>query len=259
MFGDACEWVYTGMPLSDLWASVEDAEAHFRDAAGVYQELPPAGIDALTQAYRANSGDAGDVLATYVVSGNRMWHYTCAYDSGGKPRCRAQYTKTLAQTWAAVAAGDTFERWPVPDQAWLADLEPRIDRGVVDWGFDGAVQNSAWAAAQRLGSPAAIDARYAALQSEQIERFDDCTDTLCNRTWLPPSFDDGSTGLVWSFDALPALAEADVIAPLTDGWGVRPDQDVKVNTHWFFNMLAGYNHAVAWMLLDPQATLFVTK
>jgi hypothetical protein len=248
------------MLLSDLWGSVEDAEARFRDAANTYQQLPPDGIDALTQAYRTNSGDAGDVLATYVVSGNRIWHYTCAYEDGGdKPRCRAQYTRTLAQTWGAVGAGDTFERWPVPpQQTWLTDLALRIDRGVVDWGFDGTVQNSAWAAAQRLGSPGAIDARYAALQAEQVERFDACTDQLCTRTWLPPSFSDGSAGVVWSFEALPALAEADVISPLTDGWGVRPDQDVKVNTHWFFNMLAGYNHAVAWMLLDPEARLLST-
>ncbi|MEJ7732180.1 MAG: hypothetical protein WKG00_23610 [Polyangiaceae bacterium] len=254
----ACEWVYTAMPLADLWESVEDAPARFTDAAGAYQELPRQDIDALTQSYRQNTGDDTDVLATYVVRGNRIWHYTCSYENDA-PRCRAQYTKTLAQTWAGITAGDTFEAWPVTLGApWPADAVARVDRGVVDWGFDGTVQNSAWAAGLALGS-GAIEARYAALHTEQEARFGECSTETCQRPWLPPSFADDTRGLEWSFSPLPALAEADVIAALTDRWGQRPDQDVKLNTHWFFNMLAGYNHAVAWMLLTPEAKLFVQE
>lgn len=132
----------------------------------------------------------------------------------------------------------------------------RRAHGVVDWGFDAALQNSAYAILARQAPAYAGD--YAALVAEQSRRG------LETRPYFPPRLRSG----VFSYGNLVAAQAAAILVPLMDGLATlapeHPDVQVdrssltrgeQINSHWFLNTLAAYNHSVAYLLTTSQRLL----
>lgn len=208
--------------------------------------LPTADIDAVSQTWDANPSDPK--LRTYVLAGDTIWAYFCRYAADGTIACEAQYDNDLALQWRAIEPTDA-------SKAGQPALETYA--GVVDWGFDAAMQNSAYAfLAYAYGEEdETFVRRYAALLDAQEKR------EMHQRPYFPPHYDrDAST---WSFDAPfegfgRMRDESSLAFTLAEGWRVRngggwnaqtwPSLDDQLHSHAFFNTLAMYNHAIAYMM-----------
>jgi hypothetical protein len=260
--GTLCEqWTYVsahdryrGGQACEAWLAERRERGDCADAGPAPEGcLPTSDLDAVSQTWDANPADPK--LRTYVLAGDTIWAYFCRYAADGSIACEAQYDNDLARQWRAIE----------PTAAATAGQPAFVDyRGVVDWGFDAAMQNSAYAflARQYGDEEPAFLARYEDLLDEQETRG------LHVHPYFPPSYDrDVGT---WSFDrpfeGFARMRDATSLAyTLTDGWRWReedawrpatwPSLDDRLHSHAFFNTLATYNHAIAYLLSESPGVL----
>ncbi|MBX3227060.1 MAG: hypothetical protein KIT84_36010 [Labilithrix sp.] len=223
------------MTLSALFGSVVDDErSGRRPFAGA--PLPPSGLRALTQFFNADRA-----LETYVWTSDYVWLYVCKDGT-----CRSERVATIADHTRRIrhqhAWGERFEpRAPASDWTW--------GRRVSEWGFDATIQDSAYAYLA-LRSPADFRDRYAALQAAQVKRHLTIVDGE-GGPYFPPRNVDGRWSWGTFVENKPAAASSAYVADFVD----TPTLDERVNTHWFLNTLAGFNAAVAYLLLTERSYL----
>ena len=218
--------------LSGFWGGIPSSTWA---AAGWSTNTPPTDyIDSIFQYYYP----AG-TLKSYVMRGNRIWHYIC--DSAG---CRAVSTSTLASMFTLT--GDLFNqpikyqfKWPQFSQSGVAQIV-----GVSDWGMDGSYQNSGYASLF-LANPTASLGRYNRLHTEQNARG------RATNAPLPVNYQNGA----WNQNVLTATKNSGSLHPFMDGWTYPANTDKKVNAHWWFNMLVGKNHSMAYLALTDKKIL----
>jgi hypothetical protein len=222
-----CSATYT-RTLAELWAGVGGTTAYGTTP------LPTDRIDAMTQFY-----DATNSLVTYVYRDDRVWKYTCIATG-----CTANFTNTLDGAWSSVAN----------QQRWATSIFS-TRTGMIDWGFDASIQNSAyaWAAARSATNVA----NYRMLQAAQLRQG------RATHPYLPPRNVMGT----WSWGDFDQTFPGRMLTSLTDGWRVpgidgvpsasldAPTREEQVNSHWWINALDGYNHAVAFLLLTDRPLL----
>jgi hypothetical protein len=185
--------------------------------------------------------DGTGALVTHVFKGDRLWKYVC---SGAG--CVGAHTKRLVDQWR-----------PVRNQlAWATSVRTKYT-GVCDWGFDAAVQNSAYAFnALRETTGSYHKSRYAKLHAKR---------RLTERPYFPPV----QRGARWRFTE--DLTAADTMATgagcVADNWqhldtNGQPTpfagmytRSMQTRAHWWHNMLAAYNAAIAFLLLTDAPFL----
>lgn len=221
--------------------------------------LPTTGIDAVSQTWDANPADPK--LRSYVIAGGTMWAYFCRYGADGAIACEAQYDNDLARQWRAVAPSDASRQ---------SQPEVITYGGVVDWGFDAALQNNAYAfLVRQYGDDEPVfRQRYERLLAEQQTRG------LDDHPYFPPHYDpdEGTWSFTAPFAAFAPMRDGTSLAfTLQDGWrwrdgnkeawnaASRPSLDDHLHSHAFFNSLATYNHASAYLLLASPGVLGVSS
>ncbi|PJE63685.1 hypothetical protein COU89_01955, partial [Candidatus Roizmanbacteria bacterium CG10_big_fil_rev_8_21_14_0_10_45_7] len=136
-----------------------------------------------------------------------------------------------------------------------------IYHGVTDWGFDAAMQNSAYAYGYSINPDNSSIGyqRYQALQNQQLERKFD------QHPYFPSRFSNGK----WSYERMDSAQATDAVDYFGDGYleflhclspstpmGQRSNsKERQINSHWWFNALQGKNHAVSYLLLTKTPML----
>jgi hypothetical protein len=258
--GTLCEqWTYVdahdrygGGETCAAWIAEREAKGDCVDAGPAPEGcLPTMDIDAVSQTWDANPADPK--LRTYVLAGDTIWAYFCRYADDGAITCEAQYDNDLARQWRAIepTAGS------IAGQSVIEEYD-----GVVDWGFDAAMQNSAYAFLAHAYGDEEFVTRYESLLAEQERRG------MHEHPYFPPHYDrDAAT---WSFDepfeGFARMRDTSSMAfTLTEGWRGRnedawapaswPSLDDQLHSHAFFNTLAMYNHAIAYLLFASPGLL----
>ena len=235
IFKDSSYWVYscdkTNYPnsctaepnnirtLSGLWDAVS-----VNNFPGVW-DPPKDAVDSIHQYYNP----AGELISV-VTRGAKIWIYSC-------PDCKAVTTQTLKQYFEPI---QYKWKWPMFAQDGTEQLI-----GVSDWGMDGTFQNSAFSTLYLVNNVENFDI-YQRLQQEEIRRKRN-TSTLP----LPSEF----TNNKWNYNALTTTRVAGVLFNMRDGSGPPQTVERKINAHWWFNMLVGKNHSMAYLALTDKKIL----
>ncbi len=207
--------------------------------------LPTDNWDAFDSFYQSDG-----TLKGYVYKGDRAWHYLC--NPAGT--CQSSYTKKLIDFWHGVAG--QF-RWPMEAAGSFYQFS-----GTVDWGMDATFQNSAYAAMAAI-NPTLVT-RYQQIQNEQISRGYN----------VHPPYPVEIVNGQWTWDkSLSTAKGVNLLSALTDGWlgvagnGMQPNMaalktydnsahwptiDEKINSHWWLNLLTGFNSSMAYMLVTDN-------
>jgi hypothetical protein len=206
--------------------------------------LPTDGIDAITQ-YESSYTDAGGgfvfELTTHVVKGDTLWEYTCT--GSQSPVCAASFARKLFDEWSRI---EHQERWLAQDEVFARTT------GVADWGVTATMMNSVYA----LGAALGAKQPYAELLSIEMDEREDGQDGL--RAMLHSAYDPQAKAWTWApQDRTPP----DRLDYMADGWrwfdGNHLADEPKTRTsriasHLWFNLFAGRNHAIAYLLLGDQ-------
>ena len=185
----------------------------------------------------------GKFLKYYVVRGDQLWTLFCTGTAGP---CTSS-SMMLVDMFNSIKSQYKWSKLATPG------IEQLI--GVSDWGMDATVQNSSFSSLY-IAYPLANLDLYLKLQDAELKRG------RATQAYFPTNYEGGA----WNY--APFLGTKNVIsgAYLTDGWKVidsdgRPlywpaaTQDERVNAHWWFNILAAKNHAIAYLLLTNQKLL----
>jgi len=208
--------------LSELWAATNKTSW-----GGIN---PPA--DSIDSFFSYVSPE--NTVKSYLTKGDRMWAVVCSdWDFN---TCQASYTKTLTEYFQVIP----FQfKWPQFPQAGVEQI-----RGISEWGMDATYQNSAFAG-MYLVNPLSVD-WYQKLQTEQIARGRKDRGI----TPLPINFD--LAGNKWNYDNYIGSKNSGLLTSLLDGESAPYDLNFKLNTHWWMNMLAAKNHAMAYLALTSN-------
>lgn len=224
---------------NDLTAFWNQIGGNWSGAGWSANRPPDSGVDSFNQYYSPD----GQRLLAYITKGNRVWAYECA--SGA---CAPKYTQTLTDFFSPIR--ETY-KWPFEANQGSGQLI-----GVTDWGMDATFQNSAFSTIHSFAPQYA--SMYTSLQAEQIRRNRQVNPPL------PPVFDNGT----WLNQDFRGYYPVHPLQALTDGWqdpdpntGKKfpgwspPNLNVTVNSHFWLNMLAAKNHAVAYLMMTDRRGL----
>jgi hypothetical protein len=190
-------------------------------------------IDSFSQSFNADK----TVLTSKIFSGNHVWEYVCTFNGNSNTGCHTSGDKLLGQYW--VDQKIYYQnRWPYPLQS------ENQYTGTADWGFDGAIQNSAYAALAVI-SPDSLSDRYTQLHEELMRRG------LNNHPYFPAYLLNGQ----WTQDKYSGPPFYSYFNALTDGYGVPLSLEKRIAAHHWANYLGGYNTSFAYLAMTDKLLL----
>lgn len=253
--GKGCFAVYTS-PLSDSFSTV--------DQSNFSPKLPTSNIKVNTQTVYPRLPEflpadparpvslSGTVILTYVIKDNLAWVYLCN-TAGTVCRGEKGYPRSLSQEWVNVVKTGYYD-WA--GTAPVSPISPApIYAGVNDWGHDATIQNAAYAFA------AVTSGNYGYYNNLQIRQIGS---SRKSRPFYPPSYDPVTHRWSWNGKIITVDPgpKSELLAPLTENLGtyinypmIPPGLDQIIDSHTTLNLLDGYNHMVAFLLLTDKKYL----
>ncbi len=204
--------------LPEFWTGITNS-------LGSSWNPPQDKIDSFHQYYNQSGA-----LVSVVTKGATVWIYTCTTTCSSTAVISLNdYLKSIEYKW----------KWPQFAQNNIPQFI-----GVSDWGHDGTFQNSAFSTLYLINSQNFN--KYNQLQQEEIRRGR-------NTSTLP--FPSEYSNNQFTYDPLTTTRNAGGIYAMMDGYDNPQSPERKVNSHWWFNMLAGKNHSMAYLALTDKKIL----